>query len=358
MKFQNNKYLKHTTYSLQLKEYFLRLFCGVRLIKLTACRLRHTAYGLLLTAGVVVIFGVGLLSAGGTRGKKSALLIARRVSPGQYKRSVNDMTITFIDVGQGNSVLVEAPSGIIMLYDAGGNPEWLKSDWDPGMAIISPLLDKKMISRIDYMVMSHAHGDHIGGLPSLVDNYEVKQFYDPGYPYTTMNYQSLLEKVKEKKAGYDIIMAGSGDKFNFGPGIKAAVFSPPKIGYFTGTNSDCNNSSILLKITYKNVSILLTGDIEEKAELYSAGKYGEELTSNIMQVPHHGSSTSSTRAFLEKVLPEVAVIPVGKNNTFGHPTPEALSNIEKIGAEIFRTDYDGNVVVYTNGETFMVETER
>jgi len=295
--------------------------------------------------------------AAGNPGPEQSL-VARRVQPVKYQRSAEDMAVTFIDVGQGLSILVESPSGARLLYDAGGTPEWMNSSWDPGLQIVVPYLEERRIRRLDYAVMSHAHGDHIGGYKAVLYNYKIGEFLDPGYAYSTMIYKSLLETVMTMKIKYRVAGEGDGGDIKLGNDIQCRIFSPPKEYHFQGTDSDCNNSSIIMKITYKNVSFLFTGDAEAKAELYAAKKYGSELLSNVLQVGHHGSYTSSSKIFLDCVVPEVAVISVGTNNTFGHPHPEALNNLENAGAEIFRTDYDGNVIIYTNGKTFTVETEK
>ncbi len=297
-----------------------------------------------------------LIFAGGNRPVEKPL-ITRRAIHEDYQKSSNDMIVTFIDVGQGNAVLVEAPTGETLLYDAGGTPEWSKSSWDPGMEIVVPYIGNKGIERVHYAVMSHAHGDHIGGFKAVIYNFDIDLFLDPGFLHATPIYNNLLNAVKLRKIEYALFKAGDGAKINLGPEIICKVFSPPGDFFFQGTNSDCNNSSVLLKIKYQNVSFLFPGDLEEQGEIYCVKKYGSELEANILQVGHHGSYTSSTKPFLSKVLPEVAVIPVGKNNVFGHPFPETLSNLESIGARIYRTDYDGNVVVYTDGKTFIVEIE-
>ncbi|MBN2406528.1 MAG: MBL fold metallo-hydrolase [Elusimicrobia bacterium] len=319
-------------------------------------KLRRPVYAAAASACLIVtLLGRVPLFAGGSK-EGAAPLVARRAIPVNYKRSANDMIVTFIDVGQGNSVLVESPTGATILFDAGGNPEWMKSSWDPGMQIVLPYIEANGISKIDYAVMSHAHGDHIGGYRAIILNMKIGEFIDPGYAYTSSVYKELLETIKEKDLKYRIARSGEGEDIVMGPDISCKIFNPPTKFYFQGTNSDCNNSSVLLKVTYRNVSFLLTGDIEDRVELYCTKKFGGELAANILQVPHHGSYTSSTKPFLNTVMPEVAIIPVGANNTFGHPRPEALHNLESVGAEIFRTDYDGNVTVYTDGKTFVVET--
>ncbi|NLB34260.1 MAG: MBL fold metallo-hydrolase [Elusimicrobia bacterium] len=298
------------------------------------------------------------LRAAGQRGVGQDALLARRVPPARYQKTENDLLVVFLDVGQGNAVLIVSPEGKTLLYDAGGTPEWMGSSWDPGARVIVPYLDELEINELDYMLMSHSHSDHIGGMPAILNNFKVKTFLDPGFDPDSGLYADLLNLVRARGSDYMVIREGDGHKIDLGKSVKVEIFSPPADFYFRGTNSDSNNNSVLMKVICGDVSFLLTGDLEERGELYAARKYRSQLASNILQVGHHGSATSSSKPFLEQVLPEVALIPVGDRNTFGHPRAEALNRIESVGAEIYRTDYDGHVLVYTDGKTFVVETER
>ncbi len=297
-----------------------------------------------------------VICTGGGKRTPEAPLIARRVDPEKYKKSSDDLIVTFIDVGQGNCILVEAPSGTTLLYDAGGVPEWMQTSWNPGMDMVVPYIEKRGVKKIDYALMSHAHGDHIEGYKAVLYNFEIGKFMDSGFVFSSSIYKSLLHTVKSKKINYLILKEGGGKNINLGKDIICSVFNPPENYFHQGTNSDCNNNSIVLKIKYKNVCFLFPGDLEQEGELYCVKKFGKDLEANILQAGHHGSKTSSSKPFLEKVMPEIAVVPVGKKNTFGHPSPDSLSNLESMGAEVYRTDYDGNVIVYTNGESFIVET--
>jgi len=297
------------------------------------------------------------LRAAGQRGGSETLL-SRRVPPARFQKSENDLLVAFIDVGQGNSVLVVSPEGKTLLYDAGGTPAWMGSSWDPGARVVVPYLDELGIDHIDYMAMSHSHADHIAGMTAVLNSFHVNTFLDPGFDADSGLYADILELLRARDSDYMIVKEGDGAKIDLGERVKVEIFSPPADFYFRGTNSDSNNNSLLMKITYGKVSFILPGDLEERGELYAARKYRNQLAANILQVGHHGSSTSSSKPFLEQILPEVAVIPVGDRNTFGHPRAEALNRIESVGAEIYRTDYDGHVLIYTDGETFVVETER
>ncbi len=309
----------------------------------------------ILISSVLFLLFPAVVNAAGND-KDTEHLVARRISPTRYEKTGEDLSVHFIDVGQGNAVFIETPSGKNLLYDGGGSPAWMKTSWDPGERIVVPYIKKLGYDRIDYVIVSHAHGDHIAGLVAVLKEFDIGVVFDPGYDHTGQSYTEFLEVIDQLDISFDIMRAGQGDKIDLGEDIVTTIFGPPEDYYFRGTNSDINNNSIVLKLKYGEVNFLFPGDLETRGEKYCVRQYREDLTANVLQVGHHGSRTSSTMPFLRQVLPEVAVIPVGENNTFGHPRPEALNNLEQVGAEIYRTDYDGTVIVYTNGEQFVVET--
>jgi len=276
----------------------------------------------------------------------------------KYSPRGKEMAVSFIDVGQGNSIFVESPSGRTLIYDAGGMPDWMETYRDPGRETVVPFIKKRGVEYIDYAVISHAHGDHIGGMKAVLESFEVEYFLDPGYPHTTHLYMDLLKTVREKEIRYKKIRSGGGDVIELGFGVSCEVFNPPSEYYFHGEGSDVNNNSVLLKITYGDVSFLFPGDMERASEMHVVGKYRGELSSNILQASHHGSNTSSTKIFLKRVMPEVAVIPVGERNQFNHPGQKALNNLRRIGAEIYRTDRHGHIIILTDGKTFTVKTQK
>ena len=282
----------------------------------------------------------------------------RLVPAAGYKRSDADLAVSFVDVGQGNCILAEFPSGKKMLYDAGGAPLWMDTQRDPGMEKVVPYLKKRGVKKIDYLIISHAHGDHIGGMQSVIRNFDIGIVLDPGFEHPSPLYERLLELIAEKEISYAIMRKGDGEMFDAGPDIKIKVLNPPADFYFYGTNSDANNNSIVIKLVYGNVSFLFTGDIERRAEKHLLERYRGSLEAEVLQVAHHGSNMSSMLLFMKAVSPELAIIPVGARNVYGHPGAGTLRNIEKSGAQVLRTDINANVRVYSDGEIFMVEKDR
>lgn len=270
--------------------------------------------------------------------------------PEEYKASSKDLDITFIDVGQGDSIFIIFPNKKVMLIDAGGSPYWMKEiSWDPGEEVVVPFIKSIGINKIDYVIVSHPHGDHFGGMFSVLNSFQVGEFIDNGYTEGDIDYVDLLAVVDKKEIPYEQIKEG--DKFSIDENITLDVFFPPKKGFpFEGAN----NSSIVLKITYKKFSVLLTGDIEYEVEQYLCSKYKNKLKSVVLKVPHHGSRTSSTKKFIKTVSPDVAVISCGKNNMFGHPHEEVVSRYKKLKVDLYRTDINGNIKILSNGEEYTV----
>jgi beta-lactamase superfamily II metal-dependent hydrolase len=286
----------------------------------------------------------------------SLVVVSLACTGGSAEKS--PLTVYFLDVGQGDSTLICAPSGKVMLIDGGaGGPGYKKKD--KAKTVIIPFLKSKGIKKLDAVVMTHADFDHIGGLIYLLDNtksgsdypIEIKEFFDPGQPHTTYLYQDLLKSVKNRsEVKYRI--AKRGDTIDLGEGVRAEVIAPDHI------YKDANNSSIAIKLTCGNVSFLLTGDAEEKSEEAMIQKYGARLKSTVLKAGHHGSANSSSAAFLKEVKPEVVVISVGENNKFELPFKEAMERLEATGAKIYRTDYQGQITVSTDGKTYAVTAEK
>ncbi len=253
---------------------------------------------------------------------------------------------TFLDVGQGDSIFLQFPYGGNMLIDGGPGGKY-----DMGKRVVA-YLRRQGVRRINILLLTHPHEDHVGGLITVLRNLPVGLVLDSGQTHTSYSYEEFLKLIKEKRLPYRIIKAG-GEIKGFKE-VKIIVLNPPS-HLLEGTASDLNNNSLLLKVTYGKMSLLLTGDIEREAE-EGVLRYGSYLKSTLIKVPHHGSRTSSTPEFLDLVKPRIAVISVGRRNPFHHPAPETLRRYEERGVKIYRTDRQGAIIFTSNGRSFRVKT--
>ena len=253
---------------------------------------------------------------------------------------------TFLDVGQGDAIFLQFPRGGNMLIDGGrGGRD------DMGKRVVA-YLRRQGVKRIDILLLTHPHDDHVGGLITVLKNFSVGLVLDSGQVHTSYFYEEFLGLVEEKQIPYQIIRAG--EEIKGFKGVKLLVLHPPPY-LLEGTGSDLNNNSLVLKITYGKVSLLLTGDIEKEAEERLL-RYGHYLKSTIIKVPHHGGGTSSTPSFLDLVNPRVAIISVGRRNPFRHPSPQVLQRYEERDVKIYRTDRQGAIILTSDGRSFWVRT--
>ena len=256
------------------------------------------------------------------------------ISP--YLSRDNNFSITFLDVGQGDSSLVELPDKRVMLIDGGTH------DPDMGRRVIAPYLWSKGIKDIDYLVLSHPHPDHYGGLIYIMDNFKIGEAWVNGR--VTYDAEKFFQKLQEKKIPYRALKRG--DMLEAGD-YKIYVFHPYD-GFYAdsprGEFSNLNNDSLVLKIDTGSASALFTGDIEAEAEgdLLHLGTW---LKSDIIKIPHHGGRTSSTEEFIRGASPQAAVLSAGSNNPFNHPHEETIERYKNAGVRIFRTDIDGAVTI-------------
>jgi competence protein ComEC len=253
------------------------------------------------------------------------------------------LKVTFLDVGQGDSIFIQFPDKRNMLIDGGDGrfnilPSYL---WDEG------------IRRIDYLVLTHPHADHVTGLVDVLSCFKIGEVWDSGQEFTSPEYERFLKIIDSKRTPYKIVRVG--ERLNIAPGIGIAILHPQK-KFLRGGGSEPNNNSIVIKLSYGKVKFLLTGDIEREAEGLIVKKYGSRLKSTILKVPHQGSKTSSTLKFLKKVSPECAIISVGARNPFGHPYPEVLERLQSLGIKIYRTDKNGAITITTDGKNYRIKT--
>jgi competence protein ComEC len=264
-----------------------------------------------------------------------------------------DLRLTFIDVGHGDSVLIEFPKGKKMLIDGGGLYE---DRFDIGKNVIAPFLWKKKIRRIDTLVLTHPDPDHLKGLNFIASQFSIGQFWDNGFQTESEPSLQLKETLRQKKIKTQSLNKETPSQLV--NGVEISVLNPP---VWNATQrkvqnpSDLNNSSLVLKIQFRNVSILLSGDIGKEAEGLMLRK-GYPLRSDILKIPHHGSSSSSSPLFLERVKPTYAILSVGERNIGRLPHPEVLKRYLQLGSRILRTDKHGAITLVTDGEDIEVKT--
>lgn len=238
----------------------------------------------------------------------------------------NNLRVYCLDVGQGDSILI-TNNNKTMLIDASTN--------EMGSRVVKYLNDLG-IKKIDYLVGTHPHEDHIGGLDNVIKNFDIGTIYMPNVVATTKTYEEVIDAILAKKL--KVTSPKTGDKFTVG-NAECEVMS------IRNDKDDYNNCSIVIKMDFNNVSYLFTGDAEESVE--SSRKWPHI---DVLKVGHHGSNTSSSKNFLEQIKPEVALISVGQGNTYGHPTQATLKRLSNIGAKIYRTDENGTILLIEKGE--------
>ncbi|NPV51931.1 MAG: MBL fold metallo-hydrolase [Firmicutes bacterium] len=266
----------------------------------------------------------------------SPSLSASGASPGLPVLSVH-----FIDVGQGDSILVKVRDGKTMLVDGG--------DTDAGARVVN-YLKKQKVRQIDVMVATHPHLDHIGGLIQVLTEFPVKGVYDSGMVHTTRTFERYLTLIDKKNIPFKL--ARRGQVIDLGSSVRARILSPAE-----PLPEDANNCSVVMRIEYGNIALLLVGDAEAAAEGEMISSH-QPLSAQVLKVGHHGSRTSSATIFLDEVKPEVAIISCGAGNPYGHPHPGTIAALGARGVKIYRTDVNGTIVVETDGKAYRVIPER
>ena len=264
-----------------------------------------------------------------------------------------DLRLTFIDVGHGDSILIEFPKGEKMLMDGGGLHE---DRFDIGKRVIAPLLWKKKIRRIDTLVLTHPDPDHLKGLIFIASQFSIGRFWDNGYQTESESYLQLKKILGERKIKTQSLDEETPPQMI--NGVEISILNPS--AWKTTQNKvqnlrDLNNSSLVMKFRFRDISVLLAGDIEKEAEERILRK-GYPLRADILKIPHHGSSSSSSPPFLERVKPVYAILSVGERNIGRLPHPEVLKRYLQLGSKIFRTDKHGAITVTTDGENIKVNT--
>lgn len=250
-----------------------------------------------------------------------------------------NLVVSFIDVGQGDSELLQLPNGQNMLIDAGTN--------EAGHNVVS-YLNSRDIKKIDYLVATHPHEDHIGGMDSVIKSFNIGNIYMPKVTTTTKSFDDVLNSIEAK--GLKITTGKAGTTIIDQNGLKISFLAPCGTGY-----EDLNNWSIVTKVQFGNTSFLFEGDaqIESENQMISSGA---NLKADVLKVGHHGSRSSTSPAFLQAVAPSYAVISVGKGNDYGHPHQITLNKLSAAAISVLRTDQHGTVVITSDGKKLTVKT--
>jgi competence protein ComEC len=251
------------------------------------------------------------------------------------------LEITAIDVGQGDSLLVISPEGRTMLIDGGGSIGPVRSEFDFGEDVVAPYLWSRGLDHLDVIALTHAHGDHIGGLPRIIEDFHPSELWVGINPETT----TLLDFYKTARANHvAIVKHVAGDELGWG-GTKIRVLSPP--ADWQPKPQPKNDDSLALLISYCNTRALLAGDLEKKMERFIAS---ESPRADLLKVAHHGSATSTTPELLAAVHPQFAVISAGYHNSFGHPRQVVLDRLQAAQVRTYRTDLQGAVTFLLDGK--------
>ena len=295
---------------------------------------------------LMTIFLLFLIGCGGPNNSintnQSSNLIGGTVDPDPNQISETgdlNLKVHFLDVGQADAILIQLPNSQTMLIDAGNN--------DDGTIVVA-YLKQQGVQTIDYLIGTHPHEDHIGGLDNVIRNFNISQIYLPKITNTTKTYEDVLLAIKAK--GLKITTAQAGKKIIDQNNLQADFVAPVGSKY-----ESLNNWSVVTKVQYEDTTFIFAGDAEAEAEVEMLAS-GVSLKADVLKIGHHGSRTSSSMPFLKAVSPMYTVISVGKGNDYGHPHPETLSKLSQLGIPVYRTDLFGNLEFISDGQNIAIKT--
>ena len=263
------------------------------------------------------------------------------------------LTVTYLDVRQGDAELIQTPDGKVILIDAGQSGNKYRP-FDGGKDVVLPFLEAEGIKKLDMVVVSHPHDDHVGGMVKVLANrgIEVGSILDSGLVYSSGAYEKYIELIKERKIKF--MIPKKGEFLNWGDRVTAQVIYP-QIPPEKRSHLSPNNNSIVIRMEYDDISFLFTGDCEHEGEMEITHS-GARNKITVLKAGHHGSETATGSDYYFNADPEVVILMVGKRNKFHHPHWPTEKLLRETGADIYRTDHDGNITITTDGKTYEVVT--
>ena len=338
------------------------LWIGARFGDLSWATLSTPPVGATMAVALYAFLGTAFVIAAGSWrpsraqrvGAASATILAMAVWYATVSAAPSVLTVTVLDVGQGDAILIQSPSGRSALIDGGGELGAQRSGWDVGRMRVVPALRRAGIRRLDVVMLSHPHEDHVGGLPAVVENFPVGLVLDPGVPHPSPSYMRFLRLIEASKIPYR--QAREGLQVDLGAGARLAILHPqdPPLDL---DGDPVHARCVVARLTYGRTAVLLTGDAEAPLERLLIDR-GAPLASQVLKVGHHGSRTSTSPEFVSRVQPNVAVMSVGADNAFGHPNQVTLDVLAASGVRVYRTDRDGAVRITSDGTTVSASTLR
>ncbi len=256
-----------------------------------------------------------------------------------------ELSVAYLDVGQGDSILIHAPDGEVMLIDGGRSIDLANS-------VIIPQIKAWQANQVDVLVVTHPDADHISGLVGVLENFPVKRVALTGDEHATKIYERLLTDVRDKKI--EAVQVRTGTTIPFDPSVKLDVLGPDE--EFVN-HDNTNDGSIVLKLTYGQTSFLFTGDAE-MTENQAILKHGLDVRATVLKLGHHGSRSSTDEAWLKAVQPQLGIISAGAGNTYGHPHPEVIAALDKLNIRYIRTDEHGTITVTSDGAQLHVISQK
>ncbi|HBT20328.1 MAG TPA: DNA internalization-related competence protein ComEC/Rec2 [Peptococcaceae bacterium] len=259
------------------------------------------------------------------------------------------LEVIFLDVGQGDSIFIETPSGRKILIDGGGKPEYYDDSSSPGRYVVVPFLKSRGVNRLDYIINTHPDADHAEGLFHVISAVKAEYIITPPVGMMKEEYGDLLKASKREGILHREFSRGM--EIDFGDGVRINVLAPGKNRVYKGTNEN----SLVLKVIYGDTSFLLTGDIEGEG-LFDLTALSSDFDSTVLKLPHHGSVNSFDQIFYNKADPEAVVISVGESNRFGHPSEKVVEYWNNLKIPLYRTDAHGAVIMKSDGKKCSINT--